>query len=82
MKKIWIFGISCLLVVLIGVFLYNVNQFNQEQKKIGEEYVLFSEFPDSIKVRLEKNGIPYKINQDSHVMIQRKNEEKAVVCCT
>ncbi|WP_307206117.1 hypothetical protein [Paenibacillus harenae] len=60
-----------------------MNQFNREQKKIGEEYVLFSETSeDSTTARLEFHGVPFKINQDGQVMIQRKYGDKAVACCT
>lgn len=82
-KRFMIVVSSTIFLILILFFIINVNDFNQEQRKIREDFFVFSEaYTDDLTLRLDENGISYKINQNGQLMIQRKYEEKAVACCT
>lgn len=83
MKRIGIAALCSTFAVLIAIFLNDVHQFNKEQKRLGEQYVFFSgTYSDSLKIRLERNGISYTINPEGQLMIKRKDQDKAVACCT
>jgi flagellar biosynthesis/type III secretory pathway M-ring protein FliF/YscJ len=77
MKKVYILLSGCALwcLCLGGIIYYN--DYNKN------ECVIFSSSKDNrIIEKLEKNKIPYKIDQSGNVKIMEKDTNKATLCCT
>lgn len=79
MKKKILAVVSLCILILIVIFFYNVNDFNKSQQQY---YVFSKEVSDSLLLRIEKNNIPYRIDELGQLTIQKKYEKKAVACCT
>ncbi|QWG31042.1 hypothetical protein EXW58_26625 (plasmid) [Bacillus mycoides] len=77
MKKIYILfsGLVFLCLCLVIIIYYNNYTKN--------EYIIFSSSQDPILIeKLEKNKIPYKIDESGNVKIMERDTNKATLCCT
>jgi hypothetical protein len=75
-KWIWIVA-SIVIVVVLTIPAYM--DYNDRQ---NEYYVFMENSSKHMTQTLEKNDIPYLIDERGRLLIKRKYDEKVVVCCT
>lgn len=70
-------------LLLLALLINDINRFNAERKKEGEVYFVFSQTaPEHLMKGLQNAGIPYVVDESGALSIQKKDETKAVACCT
>jgi flagellar biosynthesis/type III secretory pathway M-ring protein FliF/YscJ len=76
--------ISIILLTLIGVSVFYY--YNSKQPA---DYVIFAssqnlgpDLREALIIRLEKNKIPYQIDNDGNVKIPENKTRQAVMCCS
>ncbi|MGV2887179.1 hypothetical protein [Paenibacillus taichungensis] len=77
-RWIWIF-VSILAVVVVAVIIPFYIDYNKTQ---NEYYVFMENSSEQVTQTLEKNDIPYIVDEHGRLMIKRKYDEKVVACCT
>ncbi|WP_366293682.1 hypothetical protein [Paenibacillus sp. AN1007] len=77
-KKRWIWMSASIVVAIVGMLPTYID-YNQRQ---NEYYVFMENNSEYVTQTLEKNDIPYLIDERGRLLIKRKYDKKVVVCCT